>query len=98
MLFYSVLPIFIFNSYFYRMLGPPGVWGSGENGLLFSVILGALVIILGEQVHISWRFREPCQRSKNNNGQYVLKRLSFGGKDCTKELKPECAYFLGQTS
>ena len=24
--------------------------------------------------------------------------LSFGSKDCTKELKPECAYFLGQTS
>ena len=28
----------------------------------------------------------------------VLKRLSFGSKDCTKELKLECAYFLGQTS
>ena len=30
--------------------------------------------------------------------QYVLKRVSFGSKDCTKELKLECAYFLGQTS
>ena len=30
--------------------------------------------------------------------RYVLKRVSFGSKDCTKELKPECAYFLGQTS
>ena len=30
--------------------------------------------------------------------KYVLKRVSFGSKDCTKELKPECAYFLGQTS
>ena len=29
--------------------------------------------------------------------KYVLKRVSFGGKDCTKELKLECAYFLGQT-
>ena len=28
----------------------------------------------------------------------VLKRISFGSKDCTKELKLECAYFLGQTS
>ena len=28
----------------------------------------------------------------------VLKRVSFGSKDCTKELKLECAYFLGQTS
>ena len=30
--------------------------------------------------------------------KYVLKRVSFGSKDCTKELKQECAYFLGQTS
>ena len=30
--------------------------------------------------------------------QYVLIRVSFGSKDCTKELKQECAYFLGQTS
>ena len=30
--------------------------------------------------------------------KYVLKRVSFGSKDCTKELKPEFAYFLGQTS
>ena len=30
--------------------------------------------------------------------QYVLKRVSFGSKDCIKELKLECAYFLGQTS
>ena len=27
-----------------------------------------------------------------------LKGYHFGSKDCTKELKPECAYFLGQTS
>ena len=30
--------------------------------------------------------------------KYVLKRVSFGSKDCTKELKLDCAYFLGQTS
>ena len=30
--------------------------------------------------------------------KYVLKRVSFGSKDCTKELILECAYFLGQTS
>ena len=30
--------------------------------------------------------------------KYVLKRVSFGSKDCTKKLKLECAYFLGQTS
>ena len=30
--------------------------------------------------------------------EYVLKRVSFGCKDCTKELKLDYAYFLGQTS
>ena len=30
--------------------------------------------------------------------KYVLKRVAFGSKDCTKELKLECAYFLGQLS
>ena len=29
---------------------------------------------------------------------YVLKGVTFGSKDCTKELKLECAYILGQTS
>ena len=28
--------------------------------------------------------------------KYVLKWVSFGSKDCIEELKPECAYFLGQ--
>ena len=32
------------------------------------------------------------------NVNNVLKKVSFGSKDCTKELKLECAYFLGQTS
>ena len=27
-----------------------------------------------------------------------LKRLSFGSKECTEELKLECASFLGQAS
>ena len=30
--------------------------------------------------------------------KYVLERVSLESKDCTKELKLECAYFLGQTS
>ena len=25
--------------------------------------------------------------------EYVLKRVSFGSKECTKELKLECAYY-----
>ena len=30
--------------------------------------------------------------------KYVLKRVSFRSKDSTKELKLECAYFVGRTS
>ena len=30
--------------------------------------------------------------------EYVLKMVSLGSKDCTKKLKLEYAYFLGQTS
>ena len=30
--------------------------------------------------------------------KYVLKRVFFGSKECTIELRLECAYFLGQTS
>ena len=30
--------------------------------------------------------------------KYVLKKLSFGSKECTKELKLECANYLGRTS
>ena len=30
--------------------------------------------------------------------KYVLKTVSFGRKECTKEMKLECAYFLCQTS
>ena len=30
--------------------------------------------------------------------KYFHKRVSFGSNDCTKELKLECAYFLGQIS
>ena len=34
----------------------------------------------------------------NKIEKYALKRVSFGSKDCTKELKLERAYFLGKTS
>ena len=30
--------------------------------------------------------------------KYALKRVTFGSKDCTKELKLECAYFLCKTA
>ena len=38
-----------------------------------------------------------CTRLQGEKG-YVLKKLSFGSKECTEELKLECASFLGQAS
>ena len=47
-----------------------------------------------------WPVSDPLGglRGWDQKVKYVLKRVSFGSKDCTKELKLECAYFLGQTS
>ena len=39
-----------------------------------------------------------CIASIKFSFNMFLKMLSFGSKECTKELKPECANFLGQTS
>ena len=39
-----------------------------------------------------------CWVTKSTLFKYVLKRVSFRSKDCTRELKLECAYFLGQAS
>ena len=36
-------------------------------------------------------------RSEMYVGNNVLKRVSFGSKGCTKELKPECAYIFWAT-
>ena len=47
---------------------------------------------------VSLNLLNNLRKSDKMVGKYVLKRLSFGSKDCTKELKPKCAYFLGQTS
>ena len=44
---------------------------------------------------------ECCDTNFNVNliNNMFLKMLSFGSKECTKELKLECAFFfLGQTS
>ena len=40
---------------------------------------------------------EKSTKIINPKLKYVLKRVSFGSKYFTKELKLECAYFLGQT-
>ena len=40
---------------------------------------------------------KTCTRLLVENNMF-FKRLSFGSKECTEELKLECARFLGQTS
>ena len=42
--------------------------------------------------------RHTVPVTSSSEVKYVLKRVSFGSKDCTKELKLECACFPGQTS
>ena len=62
----------------------------------------ALVMVTACFQNMPWTsFHPHCCHSLQSSCvffQYVLKRVSFGSEDCTKELKLECAYFLGQTS
>ena len=58
-----------------------------------------------KSIHITYVGLEPFlldkgkhRRKTGRTIKYVLKRVSFGSKDCTEELKLECAYFLGQNS
>ena len=51
-----------------------------------------------QNANLSRPFINITQGRHYKSSKYVLKRVSFGSKDCTKELKLECAYFLGQTS
>ena len=46
------------------------------------------MVIAGRSVHLTTLSKE-CE--------YVLKRVSFGSKECTKELKLECAYYRVRT-
>ena len=50
-----------------------------------------------------WAYQVCSNHDHRLNFTYLtanmfLKRLSFGGKECTEELKLECASFLDQTS
>ena len=38
----------------------------------------------------------PTKRDDSKYSIMFLKRLAFGSKECTKELKLECVNFLGQ--
>ena len=60
----------------------------GQENKIYNIVKGMDTFYRRHTVPVT-----SCSEVK-----YVLKRVSFGSKDCTKELKPECAYFLGQTS
>ena len=60
----------------------------GQENKIYTIVKGRETFYRRHTVSVT-----SCSEVK-----YVLKRVSFGSKDCTKELKPECAYFLGQTS
>ena len=60
----------------------------GQENIIYTIVKGRETFYRRHTVPVT-----SCSEVK-----YVLKRVSFGSKDCTKEPKPECAYFLGQTS
>ena len=47
----------------FGIVGPIGIWGSGENGYLFSRALVIIIRDLGSKL-IVLGFREPCQKVK----------------------------------
>ena len=60
----------------------------GQGNKIYTIVKGRETFYRRHTVPVT-----SCSEVK-----YVLKRVFFGSKDCTKELKLECAYFLGQTS
>ena len=60
----------------------------GQENKIYTIVKGRETFYRRHTVPVT-----SCSEVK-----YVLKRVSFGSKECTKELKLECAYFLGQTS
>ena len=57
----------------------------GQENKIYTIVKGRETFYRRHTVPVT-----SCSEVK-----YVLKRVSFGSKDCTKELKLECAYFLG---
>ena len=60
----------------------------GQENKIYTIVNGRETFYRRHTVPVT-----SCSEVK-----YVLKRASFGSKDCTRELKLECAYFLDQTS
>ena len=58
----------------------------GQENKIYTIVKGRETFYRGHTVPVT-----RCSEFK-----YVLKRVSFGSKECIKELKLECAYFLGQ--
>ena len=56
----------------------------GQENKIYTIVKGRETFYRRHTVPVT-----SCSKVK-----YVLKRVSFGNKDCTKELKLECAYFL----
>ena len=91
----------------HHMMGPQGLWGSGENGYLFSGSWGALVIILGElgSKLIILEILGALPKSKKKNWKslhlfYFLKIPSASGWGLAPQTPPhtplvnsKCIYF-----
>ena len=60
----------------------------GQENKIYTIVKGRETFYRRHTVPVT-----SCSEVK-----YVLKRVSFGSKDCTKELKLQCSYFLGKTS
>ena len=60
----------------------------GQENKIYTIVKGMEAFYHRHKVPIA-----SCSEVK-----YVLKKLSFGSKECTKELKLECANYLCLTS
>ena len=69
--------------------GIPLIWKKFESTIVANDATFAFILTL----HLFHETIDALEAFK-----YVLKRVSFKSKDCTKELKLECTYFLGQAS
>ena len=58
----------------------------GQENKIYTIVKGRETFYRRHTVPVT-----SCSEVK-----YVLKRVSFGSKDCTKELKPECAQAVCQ--
>ena len=79
-------------------------WPSGMAVANLLVLVSGYVykVLLNSVQHASvfnWLSVQVVEHLVDTPGsaEYVLKRVPFGSKECTKEMKLECAYCLDQT-